>query len=443
MSCQMDMVKLLLDKGADVNAKANDGTTALMETSFQIDPATGLPGSPTIEQQTDEMKICKLLLDKGADINAKDNQYGDTALAHMAALGDTNRVMLLQDKGADINAKDNNGDTALSYAAEQGETEMVKFLLARKADINAVNAAGETALGIAKRMGNVPIMQLLRQAGATALSAADSSFNVAVASGTNTDSSGYVTNEALLTLFTLTNSAGDVITNAVLVKLTANKFIYKTPGGGGMMPLASLPEDLQEKFGYDPQAAQAADDADQQKKVRQQQLYQQQLKAAAQHANVQAQTQSAVSDISLSIKAYAEKKWPNDYDMQEYTIKEQTDAYNWLAANGSYAGVPQDIFNQIKSDAIDKWSDDYEMQEYQAAGRCLRSASLIIFRRQKFTPPRPTPCRACNTKSGRSLSRSQSPSAPGTSRSTAAAISCGSRRTRRAQCPPPHCRPCS
>jgi ankyrin repeat protein len=365
MSCQMDMVKLLLDKGADVNAKANDGTTALMETSFQIDPATGLPGSPTIEQQTDEMKICKLLLDKGADINAKDNQYGDTALAHMAALGDTNRVMLLQDKGADINAKDNNGDTALSYAAEQGETEMVKFLLARKADINAVNAAGETALGIAKRMGNVPIMQLLRQAGATALSAADSSFNVAVASGTNTDSSGYVTNEALLTLFTLTNSAGDVITNAVLVKLTANKFIYKTPGGGGMMPLASLPEDLQEKFGYDPQAAQAADDADQQKKVRQQQLYQQQLKAAAQHANVQAQTQSAVSDISLSIKAYAEKKWPNDYDMQEYTIKEQTDAYNWLAANGSYAGVPQDIFNQIKSDAIDKWSDDYEMQEYE------------------------------------------------------------------------------
>jgi ankyrin repeat protein len=65
---------------------------------------------------------------------------------------------------------------------------MVKFLLARKIDINAVNAVGETALGIAKRMGNASIVQLLRQAGATALSASDSSFNVAVASGTNTDS---------------------------------------------------------------------------------------------------------------------------------------------------------------------------------------------------------------------------------------------------------------
>lgn len=105
MSGQMDMVKLLLDKGADINAKADDGSTALMETSSQIDPATGLPRIPTIEQQIDEMKMCKLLLDKGAEINAKDSLYGDTALAHMAALGDTNLVMFLQDRGADINTK--------------------------------------------------------------------------------------------------------------------------------------------------------------------------------------------------------------------------------------------------------------------------------------------------------------------------------------------------
>lgn len=45
---------------------------------------------------------------------------------------------------------------------------------------------------------------------------------------TNTDSSGYVTNAALLAPFTLTTSSGKVITNAVLVKLMPNKFIYKT-----------------------------------------------------------------------------------------------------------------------------------------------------------------------------------------------------------------------
>jgi hypothetical protein len=101
---------------------------------------------------------------------------------------------------------------------------------------------------------------------------------------TNTDSSGYVTNANLLAPFTLTNSAGNVITNAVLVKLMPNKFIYKTPNGGGMLRIDSLPKDLQEKFGYDPQAAQAADEADKQKKVRQQKFDQQQREAAAAQA---------------------------------------------------------------------------------------------------------------------------------------------------------------
>jgi hypothetical protein len=81
---------------------------------------------------------------------------------------------------------------------------------------------------------------------------------------TNTDSSGYVTNANLLTPFILTNSAGDVITNAVLVKLMPNKFVYKTPNGGeGVMRLDSLSKDLQKKFGYNPVDAFNADVAEQ------------------------------------------------------------------------------------------------------------------------------------------------------------------------------------
>src|ERR1700722_11216512 len=83
---------------------------------------------------------------------------------------------------------------------------------------------------------------------------------------TNTDSQGYVTNTALLFPFTLTNSSGDTISNAVLVKLTANKFIYKyPPGNEGMARLDSLPKDLQEKFGYNPTNAAIADETDKQK----------------------------------------------------------------------------------------------------------------------------------------------------------------------------------
>jgi hypothetical protein len=62
---------------------------------------------------------------------------------------------------------------------------------------------------------------------------------------------GYVTNANLLTPCTLTNSAGNVITDAVLVKLMPDKFIYKTPGGAmGTRELDSLPMVLQEKIGY-------------------------------------------------------------------------------------------------------------------------------------------------------------------------------------------------
>ena len=282
-SGQTNMVEFLLDRGADINAKDIGGDTALTYSGQpQIDPTTGLPKTFTSDDEIIEVKICKLLLDKGADINAKDSE----------------------------------GMTALMYAASSGQTNMVEFFLDKGADINAKDKAGHTALGNAIENGNAAIVQLLQP------------VNAVVASGTNTDSSGYVTNEALLTPFTLTNSVGDVITNAVLVKLTANKFVYKTDAGAmGMLPLASLPEDLQEKFGYDSRIAQAADEADQQNKARQQQLAQRQREFADQQASMKAQSQSAVSDVSLSIREYAEKKWPNDYDMQKYEIEKQVKAY--------------------------------------------------------------------------------------------------------------------
>ena len=212
------------------------------------------------------------------------------------------------DKGANVNAKDDLGETALMNAAESGDTNAVEILLARGADINAVDAEGLTALGlvgIERGFGYAAIAQLLRQAGANALSASGSSFNAVVASGTNTDSSGYVSNAVLLTPFTLTNSAGNVVTDAVLVKLMPNKFLYKTLSGGEMAirPLESLSKDLQEKFGYDPQVAQVADYADQQKKARQQALAQQQQLAM----NAQAKWDAALA-TALKHKGQLEGK---------------------------------------------------------------------------------------------------------------------------------------
>jgi ankyrin repeat protein len=300
----LEIVRLLLVNGADVNATNSSGYTALDSATYR-----GF------------VDIAKILVEKGAAVDKKGSD-GGTALMSAAWSGQTNAVAFLLDKGANINATNWSGDTALRNAVDQNNTEVVKILLARGANVNVENFLNQTALDDAKRNNNSVIVQLLQQAGATKSSSArldeamsddlkemSNSFekstesmivlsnalrnfpqpdsvpspvaklpviaaapempvNPVVASGTNTDRSGYVTNTDLLTPFTLTNSVGDVITNAVLVKLMANKFIYKAPSGGGMMSLSSLPENLQAKFGYDPQSVQAADEADQQKKAR-------------------------------------------------------------------------------------------------------------------------------------------------------------------------------
>lgn len=74
------IVKLLLEKGADIDAKGESGWTALMN-------ATGHPD------------IVKLLLEHGADVNAK-NVYGKTALDRAKVRNQSEMIKLLEAKGA-------------------------------------------------------------------------------------------------------------------------------------------------------------------------------------------------------------------------------------------------------------------------------------------------------------------------------------------------------
>ncbi|MGC9057946.1 MAG: ankyrin repeat domain-containing protein, partial [Candidatus Micrarchaeia archaeon] len=72
-------------------------------------------------------EIVKSLLEKDIDVNAKD-KWGWTALMYAARDGRTEIVKLLLEKGADVNAKDILGLTALRYAAENGHKDVVELL---------------------------------------------------------------------------------------------------------------------------------------------------------------------------------------------------------------------------------------------------------------------------------------------------------------------------
>jgi ankyrin repeat protein len=82
------------------------------------------------------LEMVKLLIEKGADVEDKDKD-GATVLVHATLMGNPEIVRFLIDKGADVNAQTSQGLTALMMAADQGNLEIVKFLIEKGADVNA------------------------------------------------------------------------------------------------------------------------------------------------------------------------------------------------------------------------------------------------------------------------------------------------------------------
>ncbi len=110
-----------------------------------------------------QVSAVRVLAEKGVDVNARD-QNGRTALMEAAFAGHTETVKALLERRADVNAKDESGWTALMEAASKGHTESVKILLEFGADINAKSLTGWTALKAGRK--HTLLVKLLKHAGA-------------------------------------------------------------------------------------------------------------------------------------------------------------------------------------------------------------------------------------------------------------------------------------
>lgn len=193
------LINLLLEHGADINARTCNGETALhlaaaagnvdvvkqlIYSGFQIDATdtngsiplqyairnnrrsvilllTNLPKSLTSRVsegvtsnpsllhyaviKNDEEFFNLALKNVNVDINSR-TKDGETPL-HFAII--YNRLKLIYElvkRGADINARSTDGETPLHFAAALGQSHSIEFLLKKAADVNSVTTAGSTPL---------------------------------------------------------------------------------------------------------------------------------------------------------------------------------------------------------------------------------------------------------------------------------------------------------
>ena len=97
-----------------------------------------------------DIDMVKQLLDAGADVNAKDDLTEMTPLFDAVSSGKKEVAALLIDKGADVNGKIAMGFTSLHNAAGSGRYEIVELLIEKGADVNEKNDFGITPLDMAE-----------------------------------------------------------------------------------------------------------------------------------------------------------------------------------------------------------------------------------------------------------------------------------------------------
>jgi ankyrin repeat protein len=160
----LDIVKLLVERGADVNT----------ESGYCLDPSNDYSVTAIqVAAREGHLELVRYLLEKGADPKAEMKNYadnpeagGDNAVTSAAWKGHTEILKMFLEKGVDINRATSSGTTALMAALSGGEMETVKFLLNRGADVNAADKEGDTPLFYALRKSSAELVKLLVEKGA-------------------------------------------------------------------------------------------------------------------------------------------------------------------------------------------------------------------------------------------------------------------------------------
>ena len=111
------------------------------------------------------IELVRDLIQRGAELEARDTD-GYTALMYAANMGRENVVEELLQAGAKVNATDNQRSTPVMFAAQHDHVGVVEKMIAAGADLSLRGDHGLTALGFAKQNRHRKTRRILEQAGA-------------------------------------------------------------------------------------------------------------------------------------------------------------------------------------------------------------------------------------------------------------------------------------
>jgi ankyrin repeat protein len=168
---------LLLAKGAllELHEAAAAGQLSRVKELVEANPAAAKTYSPdgfpvmALAAVFGHKEVAGYLLEKGADINAvASNGSGYTALTGAVASGHASVAEWLAENGANVNYRYANGYTPLLTAAANGRLDIVKMLLAQGAELHARTDDGKNALVFARERSHNQVAEYLRSLGLTA-----------------------------------------------------------------------------------------------------------------------------------------------------------------------------------------------------------------------------------------------------------------------------------
>ena len=161
---RIEMVKWLIENGAEVNAKNTEHRTPLHCAS-----------------NLSLFEVVQYLIENGANVNAKDKD--DLTPLHDASFMTTNRskeiLKYLLENGAQIDAKTKNGLTPLHYASHYGQLDIVKYLIEKGAQIEAKTTTGQIPLHLSASCSQPGVVRHLIEKG-TSIDAKDNDGNTAL-----------------------------------------------------------------------------------------------------------------------------------------------------------------------------------------------------------------------------------------------------------------------